>query len=185
MKKILLIDGHPNAGSFSSHLAGVYEKAAKKVGHKVRRITVRELKFKAAANVEYRKALPKDLQKAQQDILWAEQLVFVFPTWWFGMPALLKGFLDHTFASGFAFKYTGHNRWLKLLKGRQAHIIVTTGTNALLERIIYWPLQGALRSMLKFCGVAPVKLSVMGEVSPRMTPKEIARHEKAVANLVH
>jgi putative NADPH-quinone reductase len=33
---------------------------------------------------------------ARELILWAEHLVFVYPTWWGTMPALLKGFLDRT-----------------------------------------------------------------------------------------
>ncbi|MES1989718.1 MAG: NAD(P)H-dependent oxidoreductase [Pseudomonadota bacterium] len=36
-------------------------------------------------------------------IRWAEGLVFVFPTWWYGPPAILKGWLDRTLAPGVAF----------------------------------------------------------------------------------
>ena len=36
-------------------------------------------------------------------IRWAEALVFVFPTWWYGLPAILKGWLDRTLVPGVAF----------------------------------------------------------------------------------
>ena len=39
-------------------------------------------------------ALEPDLLQAQANILWAEHLVLVYPIWWGGIPALLKGFFD-------------------------------------------------------------------------------------------
>ena len=36
-------------------------------------------------------------------LLWAEGLVFCFPTWCFGLPAMLKGFFDRVLMPGVAF----------------------------------------------------------------------------------
>jgi putative NADPH-quinone reductase len=36
-------------------------------------------------------------------LLWAEALVFCFPTWCFGLPAMLKGFFDRVLMPGVAF----------------------------------------------------------------------------------
>ena len=41
---------------------------------------------------------------AQQDVGWAQHLVFVFPLWLGDMPALLKAFLEQIARPGFAFK---------------------------------------------------------------------------------
>ena len=38
-----------------------------------------------------------------EDLRWAEALVFLFPTWWYGMPAILKGYLDRVWLPGVAF----------------------------------------------------------------------------------
>ncbi len=37
------------------------------------------------------------------DIEWCETLIFVYPTWWYGLPAMLKGWLDRTMLPGSAF----------------------------------------------------------------------------------
>ena len=43
--------------------------------------------------------LPKEIDR----LLKAEGLIFVFPTWWYGMPAILKGYLDRVWLPGVAF----------------------------------------------------------------------------------
>lgn len=39
-------------------------------------------------------ALEAEIQKLE----WCDLLIFNFPLWWFGMPAILKGWVDRTFA---------------------------------------------------------------------------------------
>ncbi|MEM7522854.1 MAG: NAD(P)H-dependent oxidoreductase [Pseudomonadota bacterium] len=39
-----------------------------------------------------------------EDLLWADTLIFVYPTWWYGLPARLKGWLDRTLVPGVAFR---------------------------------------------------------------------------------
>jgi len=41
---------------------------------------------------------------AVADLEWCDTLIFVYPTWWYGMPALLKGWLDRVLVPGVAFK---------------------------------------------------------------------------------
>lgn len=38
-----------------------------------------------------------------QDIEWCDSLIFVYPTWWYGLPAMLKGWLDRTMVPGVSF----------------------------------------------------------------------------------
>ena len=64
--------------------------------------------------------------------------MFVYPTWWGTMPALLKGFIDKVFQPGFGFQYrNGSVWWDKLLKGRSARLIVTMDTPPLYFRWVY------------------------------------------------
>jgi NAD(P)H dehydrogenase (quinone) len=37
------------------------------------------------------------------DIEWCDTLIFVYPTWWYGLPAMLKGWLDRVFLPDLAF----------------------------------------------------------------------------------
>ena len=43
-------------------------------------------------------------------IRWAEALVFVYPTWWYGLPAILKGWLDRVWVPEVAFTLPGTSR---------------------------------------------------------------------------
>lgn len=60
----------------------------------------------------------------QDKIRAADLIVFVFPTWWQGTPAILKGFMDRVFAAGFAYKMKGR-RPEGLFKDKAALVINT------------------------------------------------------------
>lgn len=67
-----------------------------------------------------------DTEKIQEKIKESDSLLFIYPTWWQNMPAILKGFLDRTFVSGFAYRYEGHLP-VGLLKGKKAAAFTATG----------------------------------------------------------
>lgn len=60
----------------------------------------------------------------REQILWADHLIFIFPIWWGGMPAILKGFIDKVFSKGFAYTYKG-SLPIGLLKGKSAWVVTT------------------------------------------------------------
>lgn len=41
-----------------------------------------------------------DLQREMDKLFWCDVLIFQFPLWWFGVPAILKGWIDRVFAVG-------------------------------------------------------------------------------------
>ena len=79
----------------------------------------------------------EDIIKEQNKLLWADAIIFQFPFWWFGMPAILKGWVDRVFACGFAYgigKHDGKN-WGKrygdgTLKGKLGMLSITIGGRA-------------------------------------------------------
>ncbi|MFM9910774.1 MAG: NAD(P)H-dependent oxidoreductase [Chitinophagaceae bacterium] len=169
MKKILIINGHPDKESFCFALADSYKKGADAAGGDCKLINLADLKFNPILTYGYRKIseLEPDLIEAQKDILAADHLVFVYPNWWSTYPALLKGFIDRTFLPNFAFKYhTKGPFWDKLLKGKTARLIVTMDTPAW----YYWLINknAGHNSMkigiLKFCGVNPVKITAFATI---------------------
>lgn len=50
--------------------------------------------------------LAPDIRAEQHKLDWADTLIVQFPLWWYGMPAILKGWFDRVFVKGFAFGLT-------------------------------------------------------------------------------
>ena len=178
--KILVIVGHPDTQSFCTSLAKIYLKGAKRSGARTRLLRLSELTFDPILHKGYKQVqkLEKDLLIAQKDILWADHLVFVYPVWWYSFPAILKGFIDRVILPGFAFKYTGPLRWNKYLKGKTAHLIMTTGGPAWYYKILGNPSKAAMKKTLGFCGVKTKKVTVIGnaaQINKKRAIKELAK----------
>jgi putative NADPH-quinone reductase len=107
------------------------------------------------------------LLAAQADITWADHLVFAYPIWWGGAPALLKGFIDRVFLPGYAFKYRPGKAFpAQLLAGRTAQLLVTMDTPPWYFRWIYHMpgIHQLRKTTLEFCGVKPVKVASFGPI---------------------
>ncbi|QLG95604.1 NAD(P)H-dependent oxidoreductase [Pseudomonas yamanorum] len=168
-QRILVILGHPSNTSFCSALTDAYIAAAKTAGHDVRLLRLADLSFDPILHNGYTQIQPlePDLLNAQSDILWAEHLTFVFPIWWGGIPALMKGFIDRAFLPGFAFKYRKGKAFPdKLLQGRTAHLLVTLDTPPWYYRWFYHMpgLHQMRKTTLVFCGIKPIKTLLFGPV---------------------
>lgn len=167
MKKIVIINGHPNRESFNFGLAKAYKEGALESGAEVREITIADLQFDPNLQFGYQKRmdLEPDLIKAWEIIRWADHLVWIHPVWWGGLPARTKGFIDRLFLPGIAFKYRENSVWWdKLLKGKTGHIITTVDQPGWYYRLFYGrPSVNQLKkSTLEFCGVQPVKVTYVG-----------------------
>ncbi len=169
MKRILIINGHPDKESFCYALAESYKKGAEMSGASCKLTNLLDLDFNPILSYGYRQVseLETDLVQAQKDILDADHLVLIYPNWWSTYPALLKGFIDRTFLPDFAFKYhTKGPFWDKLLKGKTARIIVTMDT----PQWYYWLINrnAGHNSMkigiLKFCGINPVRTTSFASI---------------------
>jgi len=109
--KILILNAHPVKNSFCSALAESYMKGALESGANVRLINLIDLQFDPILkdSNDQKADLEPDIILVQKEILKADHLVFVYPNWWGTYPALLKGFFDRVFTSGFAFRYRKNN----------------------------------------------------------------------------
>ncbi len=169
MKKILIINGHPDKESYCFGLAAAYKKGALASGADVQEINIRDLQFDPNLQFGYRKRceLEPDLIKARELILWSEHMVWVHPVWWGSYPAIMKGFLDRTFLKGFAYAARENSVWYdKLLKGRSARIICTMDTPPWYYRLMFSrPSINALKKItMQFTGVKKVGVSAIGAV---------------------
>lgn len=160
--EILIITGHPNQESLSAHLASAYEARARELGASVETLHLAALDFDPILHHGYAHIQPldPDLIEAQQKILAARHIVFVYPMWWVGAPALLQGFIERTFLPGWAFKYEeGSAIPRKLLKGRTARVIMTMDSPSWWYRLVYRraATHSFVQGVLKFTGFSRVK----------------------------
>jgi putative NADPH-quinone reductase len=186
-KRILILLGHSSKNSFCGTLAETYVNAAQAAGHEVKFIALGELTFDPILRAGYQtpQTLEPELVDAQAAITWAEHLVFVYPIWWGGLPALLKGFIDRVFLPNFAFKYRQNSMmWDRLLTGRSARIISTMDTPPWYFRWIYrMPGHNQIkRTILEFSGIKPVTISSFGSVKTS-TPEQRSKWLAEVTRL--
>jgi putative NADPH-quinone reductase len=169
-KRILIIQGHPDGSS--SHLchalSEAYARGARSAGHVVETIDVGQLDFPLLrSKSDWDKGkLPQSLMAPQLAIKNAEHLVFFFPLWLGGMPALLKGFLEQIMRPAVGLFADGETRPGRPLSGRSARIVITMGMPATLYRWYFraHSLKALKRSILGFVGVAPVRNTLVGAV---------------------
>jgi NAD(P)H dehydrogenase (quinone) len=69
-----------------------------------------------------------DIQEEQEKLLWADFVIFQFPLWWYSVPAILKGWFDRVFASGFVYGKEIGRYDSGGLRGRRAMLSTTTGS---------------------------------------------------------
>jgi putative NADPH-quinone reductase len=162
MKKILILDGHPDDKSFCAAAVDKYYDGAKSAGLSVDMLKIRDLKFDPILHFGYRQRqeLEKDLLMAQEKIKECNHLVFVVPVWWGGLPALTKGFFDRVFMSGFSHKFNPAKKIQeKLLTGRSVSVIYTQGGPWWYSKFFigdaFW--KSVKRAIFGFAGFSPVK----------------------------
>lgn len=159
----LLVLAHPVADSLNQHLSQVAEQAAQEAGLRVQRLDLYAAGFDPRLSAAERSAYysaPEDMAEPQlanyaemlQD---AEVLILVFPTWWFGFPAILKGWFDRVWRPGIAFDHAAdmgriHPRLRQL---RHTIAITTMGSPRWIDYLLLrQPLRRVMRwSILKPC----------------------------------
>lgn len=181
---ILIIYAHPEPKSFNGALKDMAVSELTSLGHEVRVSDLYAMNFKAVADqndflnrqnkdflkyaVEQKNAVKtnsfsKDILEEQEKLLWADFVIFQFPLWWYSVPAILKGWFDRVFASGYV--YSKDKRYdTGGLKGKKAMLSLTTGSpkeaytfvgmdGDIHEKILYHINHG----MLYFAGLEPVE----------------------------
>lgn len=154
-KKILIVFAHPEEKSFNGSLLNAYVKHLESKGHQVKISDLYKQNFKAVVdrddflnldkNARFQQAaasygayaakqLTPDVVAEQEKLLWADTIIFHFPIWWFGLPAILKGWVDRVFACGFAYgtgEYSdtrfGDRYGEGIFAGKKAFVITTCG----------------------------------------------------------
>jgi NAD(P)H dehydrogenase (quinone) len=140
--RFLVIYAHPDSDSFGSCLYERVLNALNEAGHEVEALDLYGDQFQPVLSAIERKSY-YDLHTGRDEIkskidqlLRCEGLIFVFPTWWYGMPAILKGYLDRVWLPGVAFDMVG-GRTRPLLGHIVRFAVVTTyGSPWWLNRLV-------------------------------------------------
>lgn len=173
-RSILVVNGHPDPGPerFCHALANAYEAGARGAEHEVVRLDLGDLDFPLLrSRREWEDGVvAASVTDFQEKLGTADHLVLVYPLWLGEMPAVLKALLEQALRPGFAFSPgAGAAGWKPLMKGRSARIVVTMGMPAPIYRHYFraHSLKALERNILGFCGFAPVRASIVGNVESR------------------
>lgn len=129
--KHLIIYAHPNECSLNNHLKKAILEALQTGDHEIELRDLYQLNFNPVLSLEDMNGqrigqVADDVKKEQAYITWADHITFVYPIWWTGMPAIMKGYIDRVMSYGFAYRYVKGVQE-GLLTGKQAVIINTHG----------------------------------------------------------
>lgn len=156
--KLFIVFAHPNPHSLNGSLKDYAVRKVQEAGHEVKVSDLYSMKWKATADADdfperdkseplnyetasaeaYRTGTQSpDVAEEQRKLLWADAVVLQFPLWWYGMPAILKGWVERVYAKGFAYGrgHLGNGKYGErygegILQGKRAMVCVTVGGRA-------------------------------------------------------
>lgn len=193
---VLIVFAHPEPRSFNGALYDAARDTLQALGHAVETSDLYAMRFAAAISeadftceranpavfnagaeqqhAHERQAFAADIALEQQKLTRADLVILQFPMWWFGMPAILKGWVDRVFARGFAY-LRGRMYDTGMLAGRRAMLSLTTGNpqslyapdgvNGDIEQIL-WPIHNGIFRYAGFEVLPPFIAHAPGIASP-------------------
>ena len=160
--RILVVYCHPVPESFCAALRDTSVQTLTESGHDVHLLDLYAEGFdpvmSAAERRVYNDVAPDDpvLKKHGELIHWANAILFVYPTWWYGLPAMLKGWLERVWAKDVAFTLTPPDGALKPLMTHieKVAIVTTCGASRWLSFLVGQPgRKTILRGLRTLCAV--------------------------------
>lgn len=170
---IFIVYAHPEPKSFNGGMLHRALDVLTSEGHDVVVSDLYQMRFKAAVDADdftdpldemyfdlqqeqhhavETGAFSPDIIAEQRKLVWSETLILQFPLWWYGLPAILKGWIDRVLAYGFAY---GRGQ---SLAGRRVMLVTTTGGplrayTSQKQRTISDMLDTVQRGTFYFCGM--------------------------------
>lgn len=151
-KKVLIVHAHPEPTSLTRQLVEVSVQTLQRQGHEVLQSDLYGMRWKAVfdehdfperADADRLSFVDEsghsyasgrqvaDIAAEQQKVLRADAVIFQFPLWWYGMPAIMKGWVDRVWAYGLAYGYKNAGNKYRYgdgaFKGKRAMLSVAAG----------------------------------------------------------
>ena len=135
--KVLVVSAHPNDKSFLGTLRSVILKELNELGHEVRHHDLYEENFNPVftayerlnhvGDINTKLEELSELKPYVHNLQWCDALILVYPTWWSGQPAIMKGWIDRVFMNEVAWILPdGEARIRPLLTNVRRLVVVTT-----------------------------------------------------------
>lgn len=145
--RVLVVFCHPCPDSFGAAMRDAALAGLGEAGHDVRLVDLYAEGFSPAmAEDERRRYHDAGVNEAGLEahignLRWAEALVFVYPTWWYGLPAMLKGWLDRTFLPHVAFRMPTETEGIRgnLPNIRRIVVVTSCGASWWLSKLVGEP----------------------------------------------
>ncbi|WP_070963972.1 NAD(P)H-dependent oxidoreductase [Vibrio sonorensis] len=145
--KVLIVHWHPEPQSFNTAMFNTAVDTLTALGHQVQVSNLRQMQFNpvsgrhnftTTSNPEFYKQQLEEMHASEHDgfasdvenelrkLEWCDLLILQYPMWWFGMPAMVKGWVDRVFVMG---RFYGNGRYYEngVFKGKKAMVSITTG----------------------------------------------------------
>ncbi len=111
------------------------------------------------------------LHRYQQDILWADCFVIVQPVWWFGPPAILKGWVDRVLVDGIALTHATEPPE-GLLGGKSALLVQTFKAPQIVDRLLMRRISANFWSKVVFFSIGISEVSALALYDVRELPQK-------------
>jgi NAD(P)H dehydrogenase (quinone) len=131
--KVLAVFAHPLRDSSCGQILDAFMGGAQEAGHEIELADLYREGFQPAFTPEdYAqfdgRPMPEDVRHEQRRVEWSEGLALVFPVWWWGMPAMLRGYIDRVFSYGWAWT-DADDPAASPLGNREALLLATAGSS--------------------------------------------------------
>lgn len=158
--KTTLVFAHPWHGSFNKAILDIILQALKNRKKEYEVLDLNKdgfnpvMKEEDLALFSQGKTNDKLVEKYQNIIKESDEIVFIFPIWWFGMPAILKGFIDKVMLKGYAYDYGKFGLIGKLNNIKKATIITSSEMPTFLLNFAFGrPISATMKAILKGLGI--------------------------------
>lgn len=178
--RLLLVYCHPVPDSFCASIRDAALEVLDARGWDVRLLDLYAENFNPVMGCDERRAYrdhaPQDpaLRPHIDHLRWAEAILFIYPTWWYGLPAMLKGWLDRVWATDVVFRLPPDGGRLISLVGhmKKIGVVTTCGAPWLWSKLIGEPgRKTILRGMRALCAKGSRTLFLAHYDMDRSTPE--------------
>lgn len=187
--RVLVVYCHPCPESFNAAVKETVLSTLVSSGHELRVIDLYGENFQPAMSADERRGYHDEggnvrpVERHVEAILWCEMITFVYPTWWFGLPAMLKGWLDRVWVPHVTFEMPTETAGMrpKMQHIRKIAVVTTCGATWWVSKLMGEPgRKTLLRGMRVLCAPRCKTLYLAHYTMDSSTPASRAQYLEKV-----